>query len=224
MERHILGNGIYTFAEAARLTAVSSQRVRAWFTGWPRGLGPALHTDYYDLDTKHKLISFLDLVEVLVAGKLRERGVSLLTIRKAHLRLAEQLKTEHPFSHSDLLTDGRAVFVRTANTENDPQLIDLLKNQLTFDSILRPYLDRIEWDEGTHLALRWRIVEGIVIDPAIRFGKPVVLDCAMPTAVLATAYRANCGDTNLVADWYGVNPNQVELAVSFEANISGKAA
>lgn len=224
MEHDILGNGVYTFGEAARLTMLPTQRVRAWFTGWPRRLGPALHTDYAAMKTHRKLISFLDLVEVLVAGKLRDRGVSLLAIRKAHLHLSTQLNTEHPFSHSELLTDGHAVFARTANEENDPQLVDLLRNQLAFDAILRPYLDRIEWDEGTHLARLWNIGKGVVIDPTIRFGKPIVLDCAMPTAVLAAAYQANRGDTNLVADWYGVNPNQVELAVSFEARISGKAA
>ena len=31
---NVLGNGIYRFAEAARLTGLNPRRVRAWFEGW----------------------------------------------------------------------------------------------------------------------------------------------------------------------------------------------
>src|SRR5688572_8477948 len=109
-----LGRGIYTFSEAAKLTDVAARTVGAWFEGrfrlgQPTGRGPVLNRDYAG-----RLISFLDLIEVLVAGKLRQHGVRLPVIRRAHALMAERLDTSHPFSRSELMTDGRNIFIRTA--------------------------------------------------------------------------------------------------------------
>src|SRR5690606_11737994 len=97
----LLGKGVYTVNEASRLTAVSPRRIVSWFSGWDRGAGPLLRGDYDGLVSGRRLLSFLDLIEVYVVGRLRDRNVTLQSIRKAYAELHRYLKTDHPFSHEE---------------------------------------------------------------------------------------------------------------------------
>ena len=60
----------------------------------------------------------------------------------------------------------------------------------------------------------------VVVDPAICLGKPIVEQTGIPTFVLASAYRANGQNADLVADWYNVNPDHVLAAVRFESSMA----
>src|SRR5262245_43621196 len=109
----LLGSGVYSFREAATLTNLKTRRVQEWFTGRKSEPGrvPVFRPEYDPIGTTHA-ISFLDLIDVYVAGHLREHGVSFPTVRKVHTRLSEDFGTPHPFARKELLTDGQAVFVR----------------------------------------------------------------------------------------------------------------
>jgi uncharacterized protein (DUF433 family) len=219
---NILGNGIYSFSEASALTGLSVRRVRAWFEGWnmggtPRGRGRVFRGDY----PADRAISFFDLIEVKVAGRLRERGISLIALRKAHAALVDLLDTPHPFSRREIYTDGKAMFVRAATTGD---LIEIVRRQHVIPQVLLPYLERVDYDPHTRLAAQWRISDGVVIDPRRHFGKPIVQSSSMPTALLAQAYQANGRDLEAVADWYGVTPGEVEAAARFESGRLRKAA
>src|SRR5437868_1402762 len=96
---HLLGHGIYTFSEAARLTGLRPSRIREWFRR-----RPVFQSDYDPIDGDFA-ISFLDLVDVFVAGQLREHGVSMQTVRKVYKRMADDLKEIHPFCRKELMTD-----------------------------------------------------------------------------------------------------------------------
>src|SRR5947208_9135710 len=99
-----LGRGVYTIPEAARLTGLHPARVREWFRKRPPQAGrrPVFISDYAPLagDTA---ISFFDLVDVYVAGQLREYGVSMQTVRRVYKSLAADLDVKHPFCHQQLL-------------------------------------------------------------------------------------------------------------------------
>ncbi len=74
----VIGNGIYDIREAARLTGLQQIRVRECFRGrvsdpMPR---PVFHSDYDGFGADQS-ISFLDLVEVFIAGQVRRHGASL---------------------------------------------------------------------------------------------------------------------------------------------------
>ena len=84
-----------------------------------------------------------------------------------------------------------------------------------------PFLKQIDYERLTALARRWHIAPGVVVDPAVCFGKPVVEEVGIPTAVLAAAYHANDRDADAVAAWYDVSPEHVRAASAFEA---GRAA
>ncbi len=209
----MLGHGIYTLKQAARLTGLPTGRVREWFgrSQLFRGEFEAVGND--------RVISFLDLIEVFVAGNLRQQGVSLQTVRKVYARLSEDLQTDHPFCRRELLTDGKNVFSRLQTGAGNEVVYDVLSKQGVFAKIIVPFLNSIEYN-ADQLAVRWKIGKNVVIDPAVCFGAPIVESVGVPTSVLANAYRANANDAAAVADFYRVQPKDVLAAVHFEGGLA----
>ena len=87
----IIGSGVYNFADAASLTGLRTGRVREWFR--TKRTKPVFTGDYGD-ETQQRIISFLDLIEVFVAGQLRERPVLLLPCRGMGKRRVQRLCLE----------------------------------------------------------------------------------------------------------------------------------
>jgi uncharacterized protein (DUF433 family) len=217
----VLGHGAYTFAEAAKLTGFKRFRVWEWFRG--RGTGrtrkAVFHGDYEPVHGEYA-ISFHDLIDLFVAGQLREHGVSLQTVRRSYKAMAQELNTRHPFCRREVLTDGKTVFMFGQDPEGQEELREVLTKQKVFPQVLLPFLQRIDYDQVTILAKRWRIADMVVVDPAICFGKPIVEKVGIPTAVLAACYHANKEDAELVADCYNVHRDHVLAAVRFEGSMA----
>jgi hypothetical protein len=74
----ILGNGIYGLPEAARLTGLKPGRVRESFQERldTSERPPVFRSDYESIGGD-RAISFHDLIDLFIAGQLREHGVSL---------------------------------------------------------------------------------------------------------------------------------------------------
>lgn len=216
-----LGLGIYDLREAARFTGLHPVRVRRWFVQRPseENRRPVLQSDYSPTDGEYA-ISFLDLIDVFVFGQLRTHGVSQRTLRKVGIKLKSELKTKHPFAHSQLATDGFEVFLRGVDKEGKEELIEVLTRQRVFPEIIAPFLKKLDYNNVTNLARRWRIADGVVLNPEIALGKPVVDGVFVKTEILASAYHANKGDSEAVARWYNVSPEDVDKAVLFESNIA----
>jgi uncharacterized protein (DUF433 family) len=216
-----LGHGVYTLAEAGRLTRLKPSRVHEWFRGRSsaRDRRPVFRGDYEPVGGD-RAISFHDLIEVFVAGQLRDHGVSLQSLRKIHARLQEDLGTKHPFCRREILTREGRVFTLGLDERGREEVVDVLARQRVFPEILLPFLKRIDYDEVTNLARAWRIAPMVVVDPAIGLGKPVVEDVGIATAVLAASYEANGRDAEVVADWFKVHPKHVLAAVEFEGSLA----
>src|SRR5207245_2653193 len=110
-------------------------------------------------------ISFLDLIDVFVAGQLREHGVTLQTLRRVYAHLADELKTRHPFSRQELLSDGNTVFMRGMDQKGQEELTEVLTKQKVFPQIILPFLKKIDYNAASKLAERWHIAPQVVIDP-----------------------------------------------------------
>ena len=202
--------------EAARLTGLGPQRVREWFHGRSKehALKPVFQSDYQSVGGD-RAISFHDLIELFVAGQLRDRGVSLQSLRKVYKRLQEDLGTRHPFCRREVLTNHGKVFTLGLDKQGRREMIEVLTRQRVFPDILLPFLKRIDYDEATELAKRWCIANLVVIDPSICLGKPIIEGVGITTAILAASYEANDQDAELVADWYKVHAKHVIAAVEF---------
>ncbi len=217
----ILGNGVYSYKEAARLTGLKPTRVYEWFRGRPTKPGrPAVFAGDYAPVEGNYAISFLDLIDVLVAGHLRNHGVKLQVVCKAYKRLQRDLGTTHPFCHKKLATDGTVVLIESVDGAGSKEFADVLTGQGIFKSIIEPFLKTIDYDNLKLLASRWRIRKGVVIDPGRCFGAPIVAAAGVPTGILANSYEANSRNAEQVAEFYNVDPDDVFVAVNFERSLA----
>ncbi len=217
----ILGHGVYSLPDAAKLTRLKPQRVREWFTGrrGTRARASVFQSDYPALGGD-RAISFHDLIELFIAGQLRDHGVSLQNMRKVYERLQADLGTRHPFCRREIMTRDGQVFLFGLDPRGREEMIEVLTRQRVFPDILLPFLERMDYDEATEMAKRWCIADLVVIDPTICLGKPIIKGVGISTAVLAASYEANGHDAELVADWFRVHSKHVFAAVEFERNLA----
>ena len=211
-----LGRGVYGMPEAARYTGLHPSRVRSWFTTRPSGLrrGPLFLSDYPIIENKYG-ISFYDLIDVLVAGQLRDNGVTMAAVRAVYIKLQERLNTQHPFCHHRFYTDGRTIIIAESDDLEDDSLSEALSSQMLYSSY-RTVLRKMDYSDETQHANRWNIARRVIIDPDQSFGKPVIAGTSTTTFVLANQYYANNDDAELVADMYRVTLEDVLCAVDFE--------
>jgi hypothetical protein len=78
----LLGVGLYTAEEAARLLAVHPSTVRRWLVGYsyplkdkPRGRQPAVIRAGRRDPAEPRVVTFLDLAELLVIKGFRQNGI-----------------------------------------------------------------------------------------------------------------------------------------------------
>ena len=220
MSYQLLGNGVYSFSEAARLTGLRNSRVREWFRGRPSESHRAVFRSDYEGLTDENLISFMDLIEVFIAGQLREFRVSLQIVRQVHSKLKLVWETNHPFCRKEVLTDGQKIFTLGLDAASCDEITEALTGQKAFPSVIRPFLRSLDYDEANRCAFRWRIANRVIVDPGICFGQPVVQPVGLPTVILSNAYVANGNDAEAVARWYEITTQDVLAAVEFEKHIA----
>jgi uncharacterized protein (DUF433 family) len=171
-------------------------------------------------------ISFLDFVDAAVAITLREKhGASAKTIRRLLEELSNTWQTRHPFSREEFYTDdtGQRVFCRLLAESGETQFLEILRRQFAMPEILLPFLKRVEYNSETRLAQVFPLTDRVVLDPRRKYGKPIVRGTGMPTFILYECFLAT-RSMEIVADWYSVEPEDVEAAVRFESEFSGIAA
>jgi uncharacterized protein (DUF433 family) len=223
-----LGNGVYSLPEAARLVGMTPQRLRTWFAG-RKGRQDAFFQPDYEPRDGQLAISFRDMIDAFVAVQFRDRRwgasrPSLERLRRIYRNAQELLGTKHAFCHQEFHTDGRTLFMKLADAEGHSKLVDLFDRQLMLDKVILPFLKKLDYDPEVQLAYRWNIADGVVLDPQINFGKPVVRASGISTRVLAGAYEANNRNADIVANWWDVSAEDVLAAVQFERTLRGERA
>lgn len=219
----MLGGGVYSLAEAARLTGISPQVMRAWFVGRSGRQKPVLKSDY-GMDDKNPVISFRDMVDAFILSQFRELGIPLQRLRQIWVNIQNRFGIKHGFCHEQLQTDGGTIFLKEADKAGGKKLVDLFNNQLVIPRVILPFLRTLDFDPQSRLANLWNIGAGVVVNPAVNFGKPVVKDSGISTVILNQVYQANDLDAQLVAGWFNVRPDEVLAAVAFEKQIHKRAA
>jgi len=227
----LLGVGIYSAAQAARLTGIPAQSIRRWMRGYrysyrggERVQPPLIDGQLPDLDSAFA-IGFLDLMEVRFVHAFRKHGVSLPAIRLAAVEARQVLQMSHPFSSYSFKTDGKTIFAEVAEEARDPVLLDLVRRQYAFKQVLAPYLyEGIEFDEGE--PARWRPMPGnrrVVVDPGRQLGQPIVERYGVPTEALAASFKTE-QSLERVARWFEVEKSSVRAAVEFEDYLTSRRA
>jgi uncharacterized protein (DUF433 family) len=224
-ETNFYGVGIYSVAEASRLTGVSGSRIRRTVRGYAfKSAGrvlksPPVFSSQLPVIDGEIAVGFLDLIEVRFVDAFLRRGVSWSTVRKAEAKGRALFDTTHPFATKHFRTDGRGIFADIGGRA-DKAVIELASSQLAFSQVVSPFLAGIDFDGDA--ASRWWPLgasKRVVIDPARSFGQPIVAREGVPTAVLAAAVRAE-GAEDVVARTYEVSLASVRHAVEFEKKLA----
>jgi hypothetical protein len=239
-----IGRGVYTTAEASRLTGISAGRIRRWMEGYTfvrggevRASAPVLSrgTDAFP-ESDAMTISFRDLIEIMCVSGFLEAGVRWPRLRKAYEKAAGVLGIGHPFATRRFLTDGYSVLLKV----DDRYLLDLVSDQFSLFEMLRPYLKTDGLDFADEFAARWWPMgkrKPVFIDGRLSFGQPVVTE-GVPTSVLHRAYlaerRGRTGSTTgarisptidqktvrYVAEWYSIASLSVRAAIEYETRLA----
>ena len=194
-----IGQGVYAVEDFRRLLAISdsgdrpmgsdvavaARRPRAARWGdasyWLRNaLNPVKHAPW------HADYSFSDLISLLVVRELLLKGVPLHKIREAEAWLRETEGTDRPFVRDDIKTDGVEVFHRD---ELIPTQIEAAsrKGQQAMREPIKDRLTTVQYQSG--IAAYWRPAPGVVIDPRVQFGAPVIVGTRIPTDAVSGAVK-----------------------------------
>jgi len=173
------------------------------------------------LDNKLAL-SLRDLLELRFVDAFIRLGVSWRTMRRAHARAQEELKSSHPFCSRRIETDGKNILLRQAKEDSDEALLNLVTGQREFFRIVRDFLKELEFF-GNEIVW-WPLGKKrlIVVDARRNFGQPTVAKSGVPAITLARSVRAN-SSVNVVARWYEVQRDEVLDAVEFEKSLAQAA-
>jgi uncharacterized protein (DUF433 family) len=211
---------LYSVHDAARIVRVRPSTVRAWALGrsyptsggsksWP----PLIHA----ADAKARRLSFANLVELHVLSALRDKRVRVESIRSASQFIRRALKAEHPLADVAAHTDCVDIYVEYLG-----RLINASKSNVALRPVVERYLERIDRDEQGLASRLFPITRDdatnprvVVIDPARRFGRPVLATANIETSVIADRYFAGELPASLAAD-FAISESDVHEAVRFE--------
>jgi len=216
--------GIYSVAEAARLSNASAREIRRWLYGYSfpskklasttKVLASPLWTTQIG---EASAIGFRDLMELRFVKHFVSQGVSLQLVRSALQSARSMFQHDYPFTARKFLTDGKRIF-HDAIDETEKALTDVASKQVVIDPVIRPSLYAgIEYAKSG-LATKWYPVPKskiIVLDPQRSFGAPVIEDYGVPTFTLAAAYKVEKSASS-VALQYKVPRAAVIAASKFE--------
>lgn len=226
----MLGTGIYTPAEAASLLKAPADEVRRWAFGYSRVRDgervryPALiRTELPEIEGQRAL-TFIELVELMYIKAFRKAGAPWHLIDEAAGVAARMMDTGHPFATRKFFADPHGIYALLDEAPGDESLVALVGHgQHAFQPIVQPYLGQLDFDPADVPTRWWPLgrENGVVVDPQVSFGAPVLADAGIPTRTLADVYAGeqeyDAGRAlNRVASMYRITPAQVERAVQFE--------
>lgn len=220
----------YTPSEAARILGLPVATLKAWSFGQTNrthsGEVRKFHAVIRPADARHRLLSFANLCELHVLSAIRRKHkVSLPKVRASVDYVKRKLGSERPLLDRDFKTNGIDLFVTHAST-----LLNVSRQgQEALRGEFEHALARIERDRsGTPIRLfpysRSSMADKnqpktVVIDPRLAFGRPVISEVAVPTAIIIDRFRAGDSVTEMAGD-YGVGKEEIEEALRFEQRLA----
>jgi len=226
----MLDTPAYTASEAARILGLPVATLKAWSFGQtsrtPAGEPRKFHPVIRPADAKRRLLSFANLCELHVLSAIRRHHkIPLPKVRASVAYVKKELGSERPLLDRDFRTNGIDLFVRHAlallNVSQQGQ--EALRGE--FENALA----RIERDRSGAPVRLFPFSRGsladkdqpktVVIDPRLAFGRPVISEVAVPTAIIIDRFRAGDSVPEMASD-YGVGNEDIEEALRFEQRLA----
>jgi uncharacterized protein (DUF433 family) len=227
----LLGVGLYTPADACHLLRIPASTLRRWIDGytfplarWSKRHQPGLFEPALPRTGGKLTLTFLDLVQLRVVRALRlDAKVPLQRIRTAAEVAADLFSTSHPLAFVRFKTEGRRIFA-SLDGDQDFAMVELsAPAQGALDVFAQ--LREISYLTETGLAGRWYPngeKGGVVIDPKLAFGAPVLIDSGVPTHAIWEQSKSVKEPIRL-ADWFRLDVQRVNDALRYESELARAA-
>ena len=205
----------YSYAEADYLADVSRGTSKRWLSGYTYLHGGERVTQPPVTPGRwpEGAVSFIDLVEIVAIGKLKEFGFSLPRVRDIVGNCQSFFHVERPLVTLKFKVGGQEAFVSIGS-----ELTEVGRNRgmRAWREILEPFLEDLDYTEG--FASRWWPMgrdNPIMLDPDYAFGFPVIRHSGVRTEIILERFQA--GDLkDQIAEDFSVEPVDVERALQFE--------
>lgn len=212
----------YSVREAARLAKAPAATVRRWLLGYDvpgHHMEPVFGGKERPPAGEALQVSFLELVEILVAARFRrDERISLSRIRAAHEFARKELLVPFPFASFEFVEKGGHLMHRFEDAEPGPGHMAFdLHGQWALPEDVKDAFETLDFDENrkARLAVRWfpfgRSMP-IVLDPRYAGGRPVLAGTRVPVETIHDRFLA--GDSIiLLADDYDIETSTVEEVI-----------
>ena len=209
---------MYSFSDAARLAGVSTSTVKNWLFGYTirdHQVPPLFPSG------DSTMVSFLQMIEIMVAGRFRRSGsgsksISFRKVRVAYTNAQQMWNLKHPFAHLKLEVIGGHIvnFLEHGSPEDSFQALDA-PEQWTMPGTLQDTIAQIDYIQD--LAARWFPVGRdipIVVDPKISAGLPVIEGRGVTVQAISDQHVAGL-DIEFIADDFEIPPSSVRTALEY---------
>ena len=199
---------LYMLSDVDRLARVSRGTAKRWLWGYGQYQAVSGSSSH-----GYSAASFLDLVEVIAIGKLKQRGFPLPLIRQIVQYTQQLLGMERPLISAQFRIAGRDIFI-----EVEDRLIEVGRHrgQTAWHEVLAPFLEDLDYTQD--LASTWwpRGHAGhIQVSPYFGYGFPVIAGYGVRTEIIRERYVAN-DPIDVIAKDFRLSPLLVEAALRFE--------
>lgn len=212
---------VYTISQTAKLAGVHPVTVRRWLYGADSAstkMRPVFSGKGKSKEDEAE-VAFLQLAEIVVVSRFRQRQVKLNTLRQAHGYACKVLNLEYPFAWLHLKTDGVHVFSDFEKSHPDASLLTLdKKGQLTLPGNVIRALELFDYEE--EFAARWYPVGRdvpIVIDPRYGAGRPTIPHRRLPVASIYNRWKSG-ENISFISSDYSLSRKLVETTLQYAEN------
>ena len=178
---------MYTFGEAAQLANVSTTIVKNWFAGYTTKTGKEVQPLFSDSVGQNSTISFLRLIETVVAAQFRNADDARWhDVRAVYRNAREVFGVEYPFAHVNIISLGDHIIDRMS----DPHTAEILQAMDLPGHVVR-IMHQVEYEGG--LAGKWYPIGKecpIVLDPRIGSGVPTVIGTGVRAQTIRKRWKA----------------------------------
>jgi uncharacterized protein (DUF433 family) len=225
----LMDQSMYSAAMAGRLTGLHAARVRRWIQGYhfkyiQRKNGTPVEINMGPVISREGRtdcsVSFLELIDLLYVKKLLDVGFSLQKIRRL-LNEACSLIRGANFLRKCFYFDGKEIYLKEDLTEECSFTRLDSGGQLAFWQIVEQTSVAIDFDQKTHLAIKWYPTDDrlVVLDPMISFGAPTIVGRGLRTSNIYDFYVAERNNITATCDWLELKESEAKSAISFEESL-----
>ena len=213
---------MYTFSEAAHLANVSASTARNWIFGYSSGNRESMPL-LTALANQGPMVSFLQLIEIVVAGRLRNvERAKYHTVYEAHENARRIFGYEYPFAHIEVESiAGHIVgWLRGSAPTGSVQSLDL-PSQWTLPGNFLGIREELDYER--QLAARWYPVGKaipIVVDPLFSSGVPTIAGRGVTVGAIHKRFTEGRLPIDFIAQDYEIDRSLVEDAIRFAEQLA----